>query len=109
MNSRTSCPQRQATAIFAAHCRAASREGTSTTVKPPLNSLVSGYEPSVTVPSTATTTGSTSSSSPPEKTYTPASLACWTTACAASATSGASSSGTSIAALGNEIRYRGIP
>ncbi len=45
MNSRTSCPQRQVTAIFEAHCSATSREGTSTTVKPPLRPLISGYEP----------------------------------------------------------------
>ena len=42
MNSRTSCAQRQAAAIFAAHWRAASRVGTSTTVTPPHNSLVCG-------------------------------------------------------------------
>jgi hypothetical protein len=35
MNTLTSCGQRQATAIFAAHSRAASREGTSTTLRPP--------------------------------------------------------------------------
>jgi hypothetical protein len=41
MNSRTSCGQRQAAAILAAHSRAASREGTSTTAMPPSSSLVS--------------------------------------------------------------------
>jgi len=34
MNSRTSCAQRQAAAILAAHARASSREGTSRTVNP---------------------------------------------------------------------------
>jgi hypothetical protein len=52
MNSRTSCAQRQAPAFLAAHCSASSREGTSTTQNPP---MVSGYGPSVTVPSVATT------------------------------------------------------
>jgi hypothetical protein len=35
MNALTSCGQRQAAAIFAAHSKAASREGTSMTVMPP--------------------------------------------------------------------------
>src|SRR2546426_6881947 len=34
--SRTSCAQRQATAILAAHCSASSREGTSMSVNPPM-------------------------------------------------------------------------
>ena len=48
MSSRTSCAQRQATAILAAHSSASSREGTSTIAKPPMTSLVSGNGPSVT-------------------------------------------------------------
>src|SRR5262249_11974948 len=39
-NSRSSCEQRQALAIFAAHWTAASRDGSSRTQKPPSNSLV---------------------------------------------------------------------
>lgn len=39
-NSRSSCEQRQALAIFAAHWMAASRDGSSRTQKPPSNSLV---------------------------------------------------------------------
>src|SRR5215472_11182153 len=54
-SSRTSCAQRHATAILAAHSSASSREGTSTTANPQMTSLVSGYGPSVTVPSVATT------------------------------------------------------
>src|SRR5688500_15805322 len=54
-NSRTSCAQRQATAILPAHSSASSREGTSTTENPPMYALLSGYGPSVTVPSVATT------------------------------------------------------
>ncbi len=46
--------KRQAAAILAAHSSAFSREGTSTTANPPMTSLVSGYGPSVTVPSVAT-------------------------------------------------------
>ena len=46
-NSRTSCAQRQAAAIFAAHSKAASRKGTSTTVNPPVSSFVSGFLPHV--------------------------------------------------------------
>jgi hypothetical protein len=45
--SRTSCAQRQATAILAAHSSASSREGTSTSVTP---LMASGYGPSLTVP-----------------------------------------------------------
>lgn len=41
-NSRSSCEQRQDLAIFAAHSMAASRDGSSKTQKPPLNSLVCG-------------------------------------------------------------------
>ena len=41
-NSRSSCEQRQALAIFAAHSMAASRDGSSKTQNPPLNSLVCG-------------------------------------------------------------------
>src|SRR5262245_26561028 len=39
-NSRSSCEQRQAVAIFAAHQTAASRDGSSRTQKPPSNSFV---------------------------------------------------------------------
>jgi hypothetical protein len=49
--SRTSCAQRQATAILAAHCSASWREGTSTSVNPP---MACGYGPSVTAPPGAT-------------------------------------------------------
>jgi hypothetical protein len=45
-NSRTSCAQRQATAILPAHSSASSREGTSTTENPPMYALLSGYGPS---------------------------------------------------------------
>ena len=41
-SSRTSCAQRHATAILAAHSSASSRDGTSTTANPPRTSLVSG-------------------------------------------------------------------
>jgi hypothetical protein len=40
MNARTSCAQRQATTIFAAHASAASREGTSMIVSPPMYAAV---------------------------------------------------------------------
>jgi hypothetical protein len=63
------------------------------------------YRPSVTVPSVATTLTSSWSFSPPPNSHTPASLASWTTACAASATSGSSSAGKVIAPSSNEIRY----
>jgi hypothetical protein len=43
MSSRTSCAQRQAAAILAAHASASSRVATSTTENPPTTSLVSGY------------------------------------------------------------------
>src|SRR6266550_4517504 len=42
MNARTSCAQRQATAILAAHASAASREGTSMIVSPPMYALFLG-------------------------------------------------------------------
>src|SRR6266571_8292559 len=100
--SRTSCAQRQATAILAAHCSASSREGTSTSVNPP---MACGYGPSVTAPSVATMLAGWFPS-PPADTYTPALMAAWTAACAALATAGASSSGMwSIAWAPNEIRY----
>ena len=100
--SRTSCAQRQATAILAAHCSASSREGTSTSVNPP---MASGYGPSVTAPSMATMLAGRFSSPPPD-TYTPALMASWTAACAALATAGMSSPGMwSIAWAPNEIRY----
>src|SRR5262249_57522016 len=41
-NSRSSCEQRQALAIFTAHWTAASRDGSSRAQKPPSNSLVCG-------------------------------------------------------------------
>src|SRR5215204_6241861 len=107
-NSRTSCAQRQATAILPAHSNASSREGTSTTENPPMYALLSGYGPSVTVPSVVTTLTSSWKCSPPPNTQTPASFASCTTACAASATSGRSSSGNVIAPSSNEIRYRVI-
>ena len=107
-SSRTSCEQRQATAILAAHSSASSREDTSTTANPPMTSLVSGYGPSVIVPSVATMLACWLSS-PPPNTHAPASCAAKTTSCAASPTSAMSSSGIwSIAPLSNEIRYRVI-
>src|SRR6516225_3074641 len=107
-SSRTSCAQRHTTAILAAHFSASSREGTSTTANPPMTSLVSGYGPSVTVPSVATTLALWLSS-PALKTHTPASWASRTTLSAALVTSGRSSSGKVIAPSSNEIRYRVIP
>jgi len=89
-------------AILAAHCSASSREGTSTSVNPP---MASGYGPSVTAPSVATMLAGWFST-PPADTYTPALMASWTAAWAALATAGASSSGMwSIAWAPNEIRY----
>ncbi len=41
MISRTSCAQRQAAAILAAHSSASSREGTSISENPPMTALVS--------------------------------------------------------------------
>src|SRR5213080_5221612 len=76
MNSRTSCAQRQALAVLAAHFSASSRVGTSTTQNPP---MASGYGPSVTVPSVATMLAFWFSS-PPPKTHTPVLMASWTTA-----------------------------
>src|SRR5918992_3770213 len=109
-HSRTREPpaQRQATASLPAHSSASSREGTSTTENPPMYALLSGYGPSVTVPSVATTLTSSWECSPPPNTQTPASFASCTTACAASATSGRSSSGNVIAPSSNEIRKRVI-
>src|SRR5438105_15331830 len=109
-NSRTSCAQRQAAAILAAHRSASSSEGTSMIVSPAMYALLSA--PSVIVPSGATTLTLSSSGgyTPPANTHTPASWASLITACAASATAGPSSSGMkSIAPSSNEIRYRGIP
>src|SRR5437763_15497578 len=96
-NSRTSCAQRQATAILAAHSSASSREGTSTTENPPMYALLSGNGPSMTVPSVATTLTSSWECNPPPNTHTPAFLASSTIACATSATAGSSSSGEVIA------------
>src|SRR5829696_5982756 len=105
-NSRASWAQRQATAILPAHSNASSREGTSTTENPPMYALLSGYGPSVTVPSVATTLTSLWECSPPPNTQTPASFASCTTACAASATSGRSSSGNVIAASSHDSLSR---
>ena len=105
--SRTSCEQRQATAILAAHSSASSREATSTTANPPMTSLVSGNGPSVTIPSVSTMLARWLSS-PAPKTHTPAARASCTTAVAALATSGSSSSGNFIHPSSNEIRYRVI-
>src|SRR3712207_1364033 len=107
MISRTSCAHRQAAAILAAHASASSREGTSMIENPPMTALVSGYGPSVTVPSVATMLARWLSS-PPPKIHTPAFLASRTTLCEASATSGNSSSGKVIAPSSKEIRYRVI-
>src|SRR3954451_10823823 len=105
MNSRTSCAQRQATAVLAAHSSASSREGASATQNPP---IASGYGPSEIVPSVDTTVAFWFSS-PPPKTHTPAFIASWATSCAALPTAGMSSSGMwSIAWASNEIRYRVI-
>ena len=106
MSSRTSCAQRQATAILTAQRSASSRAGTSMIENPP---MASGYRPSATVPSVPTTLAF-SPSIPAPKTHTPASTASWTTACEALPTAGPSSSGMwSIAWASNEIRYRAIP
>src|SRR5262249_62229755 len=75
---------------------------------PPMTSLVSGYGPSVTIPSVATMLALWLSS-PAPNTHTPASWASWTTASAASATSGNSCAGNVIAPSSNEIRYRVMP
>src|SRR5678815_1308012 len=58
-----------------------------------------------TVPSAETSTGGTPSSIPPAKTQTPAAFASSITACASRPTAPNSPSGTTIAALGKEIRY----
>src|SRR6185437_31096 len=109
MSSHTSCAQRQAAAILAAHPSASSSEDTSTIANPPTTSLASGYGPSVTIPSVATTLAFLLSS-PAPKSHAPAFTASWTTSCAALFTAGISSSGMwSIAPASNEIRYRVIP
>src|SRR6478735_8580743 len=104
MSSNTCCGHRQATAILAAHFSASSREATSTTANPPMCSLLSGYGPSVIVPSVATTLGSWCSS-PALYTHTPASIASCSTARAALATSGRSSRGKSMSPSSNRIMY----
>src|SRR5690349_16220482 len=58
-----------------------------------------------TVPSAETSTGGTVSSIAPPKTYTPAAFASSITACASRPTASHSPSGTTMAALGKEIRY----
>src|SRR5712691_9295054 len=89
----------------AAHAIASSREGSSSTVKPPLSGGAHEYPPAENVPSAETSTGGTASSIPPPKTYTPAAFASSITACASRPTAPHSPSGTTIAALGKEIRY----
>ena len=59
-NTRSSCWQRQAFAMRAAHAIASSREGSSSTVKPPLSGGAQGYPPAENVPSAETSTGATS-------------------------------------------------
>src|SRR2546425_10144502 len=106
-NSRTSCAQRQAAAILAAHCSASSSEGTSMIVTPAMYALLSA--PSVTVPSGATTLGLTSpwGYTPPANTHTPASWASRITASDASLTAGPPSPGSeSIPPSSNENSYR---
>src|SRR5262245_26966239 len=66
--TRSSWLQRQAFATRAAHATASSREGSSSTVKPPSSVGAHGWPPSATVPSAETSTGGTSSSIPPPKT-----------------------------------------
>ncbi len=105
---RTSCAQRQATAILAAHFSASSCEGTSTTANPPRCSLLSGDGPSMTAPSVATTLASW----PSPGARRPTRLHPWPSRpprCAAFATSGRSSSGKVIAPSSNEIRCRVLP
>src|SRR5215469_2641765 len=92
----------------AGHAIASSREGSSSTVKPPLSGGAHEYPPAENVPSAETSTGGTASSIPPPKTYTPADFASSITACASRPTASHSPSGTTIAALGNEIRYFAI-
>jgi len=72
---------------LAPHSSASSREGTSTIANPPMTALVSGYGPSVTIPSVATMLALWLST-PPPKIHTPASWASRATACAASPTAG---------------------
>src|SRR4030095_9137025 len=90
------------------HVFALSREGSPRPVKPPLSGGAHEYPPAENVPSAETSTGGTASSIPPPKTYTPAAFALSTTACASRPTPPHSPSGTTIAALGNEIRYFAI-
>src|SRR6266550_1215436 len=85
----------------AAHAIASSRDGSSSTVKPPLIGGAHEYPPAENVPSAETSTGGTASSIPPPKTYTPAAFASSITACASRPTASHSPSGTTIAALGN--------
>src|SRR4051794_14302362 len=92
----------------AAPAIASSREGSSSTVKPPLSGGAHEYPPAENVPSAETSTGGTASSIPPPKTYTPAAFASSITACASRPTASHSPSGTTIAALGKEIRYLAI-
>src|SRR5437899_8134929 len=77
----------------AAHAIASSREGSSSTVKPPVSGGAHEYPPAENVRSAETSTGGTASS---------------ITACASRPTASHSPSGTTIAALGNEIRYFAI-
>src|SRR6185369_245188 len=107
-NTRSSWWQRQAFAMRAAHAIASSREGSSSTVKPPLSGGAHEYPPAENVPSAETSTGGTASSIPPPKTYTPAAFAPSITACESRPTAFNSLSGTTIAALGNEIKYFAI-
>nr|WP_197995450.1 hypothetical protein [Gimesia algae] len=70
----------------AAHAMASSRDGSSSTVKPPLSGGAHEYPPAANVPSAETSTGGTASS---------------ITACASRPTASSSPSGTTIAAPGN--------
>ena len=54
LKTRTSWAQRQPVARRAAHATAASREGSSSTVKPASSGGAQGYPPSATVPSADT-------------------------------------------------------
>src|SRR4026207_262829 len=56
-NTRSSWGQRQASAMLAAHAIASSREGSSSTVKPPLSGGAHEYPPAENVPSAETSTG----------------------------------------------------
>src|SRR5215213_1342947 len=66
--TRSSWSQRQAFAMRAAHATASSREGSSSTVKPPSSGGAQGYPPSAMAPSGETSAGETPSSMPPPKT-----------------------------------------